>query len=433
MDATQSSKAELQNIERLLSEEEFRYQRILLPDGRQTPGDDRSATLNLILPPDLSGKSLLDIGCRYGYFSFEAFKRGATRVVGVDFDEDALSKANKLKLITKLGVEFKKLDISTETIDETFDYVLCLNILHHLQDPLSVLKKLITQTKERLVLEIAGLGGKDAKKFFNRHRLTSWLLYPIPIAQPLLNRLPIILLGAENRAFEANFFFSRTAIRRLLLTQNNVFWKVEIFTSPFKGRFICIAEKLRIGELLIVAGPSASGKSHLIRRLVRNECPELETIASQTGGPWIEGEPHHIGELPSAYVPKLAYHYDFLRSYLRGPFNISRDRATDVFELANSVKSVTIISHPNELARRWHDREIDPKTFLGFYWGQRRSKRVLKALRDGEKVALLYDRWIELIRERRGEHYLLDTRTVPHKLLPINEWPVIRATLYPYP
>src|SRR5829696_7147996 len=89
---------------------------------------------------------------------------GAIRVVGVDFDEDALAKADKLNFVMKSKVEFRNLDISKQSIDETFDYVICLNVLHHLQDPLSILKKLIAQTRECLVLEIAGLTGKDAKK-----------------------------------------------------------------------------------------------------------------------------------------------------------------------------------------------------------------------------------------------------------------------------
>jgi SAM-dependent methyltransferase len=420
---------EYEQIDQLLNEEEFRYQSIPLPDGRQTPGDDRSATLNLILPARLDGKSVLDIGCRYGYFSFEAAKRGAIRVVGVDFDEDALAKADKLNFIMKSKVEFRNLDISKQSIDETFDYVICLNVLHHLQDPLSILKKLIAQTRECLVLEIAGLTGKDAKKIFDRGNLLSWLLYPIPFAQKLLNKLPVIILGAENRAFEANFFFSPAALHRLLVAQNNLFWKVNIFPSPFKGRFICVAEKLRIGELLVVSGPSASGKSHLIQRLLRGECPELDPVIGEKGEKWLEAQPHHIDELPASYVPKLAYHYDFLRPYLRGPFNLSRDRATDVFELTDSLKSVTIIVDPNELHNRWHRREIEPRTLLGLYWGRKRSKRLLKALADRAEVIKIYDRWIDFISQRRGEHYLLDTRSVPYKLLPLADWQVVRAAL----
>lgn len=424
----QADQAEGHEIEQLLKEEEFRYQSIPLPDGRRTAGSDRSVTLDLILPSNLSGKTLLDIGCRYGYFSFEAAKRGASRVVGVDFDDDALSKAHKLNAITKLGIEFKKLNISTDDISEKFDYVLCLNILHHLQDPLGVLKKLINMTRERLVLEIAGLNGEDAKKIFYRKNAATWLFYPLPIIQPLLNRLPLIVLGPENRAFEANFFFSPRAIKRLLLTQNNVFWKVATFPSPFKGRFICIAEKLHVDDLLIVAGPSASGKSELIERLVKSKCPELEPLVGSGSGPWI-GSEHHLDRLPYPNVPKLVYHYDFLRPYLRGPFELSRDPATDIFGLAETVKSVTLISQPAELERRWRNRDIKPKTHFGIYWGRKRSKKILKSLADGEKVVHLYDRWIDFIRERPGQHYLLDTRTIPHMLLPIEEWQNVRGTL----
>ncbi|HEY7748908.1 MAG TPA: methyltransferase domain-containing protein [Aestuariivirgaceae bacterium] len=428
MTAIQPTQSELQQIDQLLKEEEFRYQRLTLPGGRCTDGNDRSITLNLILPPDMSGKTLLDIGCRYGYFSFEAAKRGAARVLGVDFDDDALSKAHKLNAITKLNIEFRKLDISVDDIPEKFDFVLCLNILHHLQNPLGVLKKLINITKERLVLEIAGLNGEDAKKIFYRRNALTWLLYPLPLIQPLLNRLPLIVLGAENRAFESNFFFSPKAIRQLLLSQNNVFWKVETFASPFKGRFLCVAEKLRVKELLIVAGPSASGKSDLIKRLLKNKCPELEPLVGAENGQWLKSK-HHIGTLPKPDVSKLVFHYDFLRPYLRGPFNFSRDRATDVFDLAETVRSVTLLTDPSELERRWRTREIEPNTYFGVHLGRKRSRKILKSLSDSGKVIQLYDRWIDFIRERRGQHYILDTRITPYRLLPLEEWPALRATL----
>src|SRR2546425_10827770 len=57
-----------------------------LGNGIVTPGiSDNVATLKKLgLPPRLEGKTVLDIGAWDGYFSFEAERRGALRVLGTD-------------------------------------------------------------------------------------------------------------------------------------------------------------------------------------------------------------------------------------------------------------------------------------------------------------------------------------------------------------
>src|SRR5947208_10062362 len=57
-----------QQIEKILQEERFHYQRVNLPYGLNTPGRDRTATRDLIFPEPLSGKSVLDVGSALGYF-----------------------------------------------------------------------------------------------------------------------------------------------------------------------------------------------------------------------------------------------------------------------------------------------------------------------------------------------------------------------------
>ena len=45
------------------------------------------------LPADMRGLSVLDIGCNGGFYSIEMKRRGAARVLGIDFDEDYLRQA----------------------------------------------------------------------------------------------------------------------------------------------------------------------------------------------------------------------------------------------------------------------------------------------------------------------------------------------------
>ncbi len=45
------------------------------------------------IPADLTGLSVLDIGCNGGFYAMEMKRRGAARVVGIDHDEDYLAQA----------------------------------------------------------------------------------------------------------------------------------------------------------------------------------------------------------------------------------------------------------------------------------------------------------------------------------------------------
>ncbi|HYD83327.1 MAG TPA: hypothetical protein VEA63_04730, partial [Opitutus sp.] len=62
------------------------FHQIPLGNGVVTPGiDDSVAKLRRVeLPPSLGGKTVLDVGAWDGFFSFEAEKRGASRVVAID-------------------------------------------------------------------------------------------------------------------------------------------------------------------------------------------------------------------------------------------------------------------------------------------------------------------------------------------------------------
>src|SRR5262249_61439718 len=54
--------------------------------GRE-PADHPRPTWELVkecLPSDLTGQSVLDVGCNAGLYSVEAKRRGAARVLGVD-------------------------------------------------------------------------------------------------------------------------------------------------------------------------------------------------------------------------------------------------------------------------------------------------------------------------------------------------------------
>lgn len=92
------------------------------------------------IPMDLSGKSVLDIGCNAGFYSMEMKRRGADRVLGVDFDDDYLEQAKFAAKVTGLDIEFRKLSVyDVGELGEKFDVVLFMGVLYHLRHPLLAL------------------------------------------------------------------------------------------------------------------------------------------------------------------------------------------------------------------------------------------------------------------------------------------------------
>ena len=91
---------ELDQIRGLMAERQW-FHTIELAPGLFTPGaEDTPRKAQLIgLPEDLSGKSVLDIGAYDGYFSFEAERRGAARVLAFDHLAPDLSGFNTARRI----------------------------------------------------------------------------------------------------------------------------------------------------------------------------------------------------------------------------------------------------------------------------------------------------------------------------------------------
>ena len=92
------------------------------------------------LPADLSGRTVLDIGCNAGFYSMEMKRRGAARVLGVDSDERYLAQARFAADACDLDIEFRRMSVyDLPSLGERFDLVLFMGVLYHLRHPLLAL------------------------------------------------------------------------------------------------------------------------------------------------------------------------------------------------------------------------------------------------------------------------------------------------------
>lgn len=111
-------------------------------------------------PLDLAGRSLLDIGAWNGFWSFEAKRRGAGRVVALDDytwrhpDFRGRETFDLARAALGLEVEAVEADVTALAPDfGRFDAVLFLGVFYHLEDPLPVFRTLRALTGQALVLE----------------------------------------------------------------------------------------------------------------------------------------------------------------------------------------------------------------------------------------------------------------------------------------
>lgn len=139
------------------------YHQIDLGDGIVTPGvdDSPSRMAPLDLPRDLSGRSVLDIGAWDGFFSFEAERRGASRVLATDSycwsGEGWGTKEGFLTASRILGsraddLEIDVMDLSPDRIG-TFDLVLFVGVLYHMRHPLLALERVASVTGDQLIFD----------------------------------------------------------------------------------------------------------------------------------------------------------------------------------------------------------------------------------------------------------------------------------------
>jgi tRNA (mo5U34)-methyltransferase len=106
------------------------------------------------LPQDLSGKSVLDIGCNAGFYAFEMKRRGAARVVAIDTDDRYLAQARLAAEVLGHAIELRRLDVySVGDLGERFDLVLFMGVLYHLRHPLLALDRVAGVVADRMVFQ----------------------------------------------------------------------------------------------------------------------------------------------------------------------------------------------------------------------------------------------------------------------------------------
>lgn len=176
------------------------WHHIDLGDGIITPGQQSGVDDvhfnerfldHLNIPTDLTGKTVLDIGCSDGYYSFACEKRGA-KVLAID--DPSINNNTRNFFVAKhiLGSNVECIHINLFDIKDDFgefDIVLASGLLYHLKSlyiGLEIMKRL---TKEVLIIQTALHDTPEPILYLEPPKEKSWHF----VHKPSLSYLMLVL------------------------------------------------------------------------------------------------------------------------------------------------------------------------------------------------------------------------------------------------
>lgn len=134
-----------------------------------------------LLPADMAGLRVLDVGCKDGWFALELARRGAGFVLATDPNPDSIRRASFAK--NAFGLSNVRVEKAHPTepppVPGPYDLALCLGTLASLLDPRLALEKIAESSGALLLVE-----GVD----FRDEAMMIWgPEYPVPQGQPPFN------------------------------------------------------------------------------------------------------------------------------------------------------------------------------------------------------------------------------------------------------
>lgn len=173
------------------------FHNLRLPDGTETcPGHTlgdfprfKWLKLGPYLPADLSGASVLDIGCNAGFYSLELARRGA-EVTALDIDEHYLNQARWATRLWGLShrIQFHRQQVyELSAVNRRWDIVLFLGVFYHLRYPVLGLDIVSRCVDRMLVLQSLTAPGEE--------------IASVPVDLELLDRAPLARPGWPRLSF----------------------------------------------------------------------------------------------------------------------------------------------------------------------------------------------------------------------------------------
>jgi tRNA (mo5U34)-methyltransferase len=184
-----------------------------------------------VVPQDLQGRSVLDVGCNAGFYSFEMKKRNAGRVLGIDADPHYLKQARFVAEQTGLDVEFQQMSVyDVAKIGEKFDLVIFMGVLYHLRHPLLALDLLYEHVVgDQMLFQCLQRGDERVPDLQENYDFSEWAIFDQP-------DYPKLFFVEERYASDpTNWFIPNTSAMKAMLRSSGFI----IEASPEREVYLC--------------------------------------------------------------------------------------------------------------------------------------------------------------------------------------------------
>ena len=179
----------------------------------------------------LDKMKILDLGCGGGLVSEGLSKIGAN-VTGIDFIKDNINIARIHAKKSNLNIDYKTLDFENEKISSKFDIIVIFEVLEHLSDWKSFIKKIQSNLKSNGVLIISTINKNLISKFL-----------AIDLAENFLNWIPLNTHNYHKfiRPKELEFFLNQNNFKNISFKglKYNLFKRKWILSEKTNVNYFC--------------------------------------------------------------------------------------------------------------------------------------------------------------------------------------------------
>jgi len=212
--------------------------------------------------------------------------------------------------------------------------------------------------------------------------------------------------------------YSESALRDIFNHENAVFEPITIVRGE-DGRATVVADKRRIGHMVVVCAPTSGGKSTIARRIIDDAA--FRRNLGIADADWEVMKAEDFFTRAEGALPHVIVMYNLLRRLNKAIAADAEDPLPMIFREAERLTMITLVTTPERLRTQFRQSEMpDPK--------RRYSEKILRlerAYRDDSFLADWYRAWFRFqdgLEPGRAAKWLIAFGPEGERVICADEW-----------